>query len=843
MIKVENLRKDYGEIEALKGITFQTPNKGMVFVVGKSGSGKSTLLHLIGGLDQKTSGHIEYNFELEAETIRNPLDLISFVFQDHNLINDFSVVDNLNMFGCRDEIVGVLNRVGLNESYLYRKIDTLSGGERQRIAIARGLLKESKILLLDEPTGNLDSFNAHNIYSLLKDIAKEKLVIIVTHQMEYAKQYGNQIIELDSGQVIRHETIHSDRYIVDEVTISNELAYVFNFLVDDNTTQWIEFELIDQNKLSQKYRIHYQDLMVQLVHIFNEYQQNKLIFKKIEQETVQDKRKNISSKQVNFSVYHQFKFAMNLMKINYKKLFLTMCIYLISFSLLFSYLNIILVSKSSILTNAYQSSKLDMMTLGLEECNSYINECEVYYKGKRLYHHLIKTFGKEHVLFYDHEQSIEIDTNRIPMTIQIITEEHLENLSKREIIGKLPKGKEDLLISDYLAYLLFGQSDDSVIGLTVTINEMDFIISGVFKTDYNKRDIIRISLDDKLKDLYSDYFFYQYESVLMTKEAYLEFIIPSSLSLRGANFYYSDLATSYYMSHRLTIEYKKNPILLWGRMPEEENEIIISSDFAKRYFQIDHYDHETIDEFLNVYSFKNIEASMHYVSYQEYPNLYHVFPNGVKIVGIYESEHNNPSFIPMESKFKEVKEEVFYSHISGFNLLMDEEVTETISMVVQNDYIINNRMGRVATLFIEFFEGSFSRLLRGILYVLLALSTLILYSHLSSIIRLKKRELGILKSLGINNQSIVNIFLIYNGLQWSGLILFSTVIGSLMIQLVNYIMKSHDVLNIDFALFKVHYQSLIYMMIISLIVLIVSILLPFFNLMKLTPIEAIRDHD
>ena len=286
MIKVENLRKDYGEIEALKGITFQTPNKGMVFVVGKSGSGKSTLLHLIGGLDQKTSGHIEYNFELEAETIRNPLDLISFVFQDHNLINDFSVFDNLNMFGCRDEIVGVLNRVGLNESYLYRKINTLSGGDRQRIAIARGLLKESKILLLDEPTGNLDSFNAHNIYSLLKDIAKEKLVIIVTHQMEYAKQYGNQIIELDSGQVIRHETIHSNRYIVDEVTISNELAYVFNFLVDDNTTQWIEFELIDQNKLSQKYRIHYQDLMVQLVHIFNEYQQNKLIFKKIEQETV-----------------------------------------------------------------------------------------------------------------------------------------------------------------------------------------------------------------------------------------------------------------------------------------------------------------------------------------------------------------------------------------------------------------------------------------------------------------------------------------------------------------------------------------------------------------------------
>ena len=217
-MKIRNLCKTYdiknGEkVHALKGVSFDLPSTGMVAILGKSGSGKSTLLNILSGLDSFDSGDIEAFGKNMKDFSRAELDnyrnsCISFVFQEYHLIPELSVGENialaLQLQGERntDENVSqVLKQVELS-GYERRKISELSGGQKQRVAIARALIKNPKIIFADEPTGALDSQTGESILRILKCISKEKLVILVTHDREFAEKYGDRIIELADGVVI-----------------------------------------------------------------------------------------------------------------------------------------------------------------------------------------------------------------------------------------------------------------------------------------------------------------------------------------------------------------------------------------------------------------------------------------------------------------------------------------------------------------------------------------------------------------------------------------------------------------------------------------------------------------
>jgi len=216
MIEVKSLIKNYQNnnvfVEALKGVTFNLPDRGLVFILGKSGSGKSTLLNLIGGLDGITSGDIVIdgrslkNFKKsEYDSYRN--NYIGFIFQDFNLIDNISIYENIQLALSFQGIISnnlihnTLSDVGLGEIE-DRKPKELSGGQQQRIAIARALVKNSKIILADEPTGNLDSETGDQIFNLLQKLSKERLIIVVSHDREYANKFGNRIIELQDGIII-----------------------------------------------------------------------------------------------------------------------------------------------------------------------------------------------------------------------------------------------------------------------------------------------------------------------------------------------------------------------------------------------------------------------------------------------------------------------------------------------------------------------------------------------------------------------------------------------------------------------------------------------------------------
>ena len=227
MLETKNLVKIYKPkkgvpVTALNGVSLKFPETGMVFLLGKSGSGKSTLLNVLGGLDRFDSGEILIKGQ-SAKTFRQQHfdsyrnTYVGFIFQEYNVLEEFSVGTNiglaLQLQGIRptdEQINRILQEVDL-EGYGNRKPNELSGGQTQRVAIARALVKSPKIIMADEPTGALDSVTGRQILTTLKKLSSDKLVIVVSHDREFAEQYADRIVELADGQVIRDvQRIHSD---------------------------------------------------------------------------------------------------------------------------------------------------------------------------------------------------------------------------------------------------------------------------------------------------------------------------------------------------------------------------------------------------------------------------------------------------------------------------------------------------------------------------------------------------------------------------------------------------------------------------------------------------------
>ena len=219
MLEIKNITKGYivndAKNNVLKDISISFRKCEFVSILGPSGSGKTTLLNIISGLDSYDDGEIFINNKstkkfslIDWDNYRNHK--LGFVFQNYNLIEHLSIVDNVKVSLClsgfdektaTEKSINALKNVGLFE-HINKKPNQLSGGQMQRVAIARALVNDPEIILADEPTGALDSKTSIQIMDLLKDIAKDKLVIMVTHNPELAKKYSTRIIELKDGKIM-----------------------------------------------------------------------------------------------------------------------------------------------------------------------------------------------------------------------------------------------------------------------------------------------------------------------------------------------------------------------------------------------------------------------------------------------------------------------------------------------------------------------------------------------------------------------------------------------------------------------------------------------------------------
>ena len=202
-------------IEVLRGVDLEIFVGEVISIMGASGAGKSTFLHLVGALDKPTEGSVKYEgeeifsfSEKRLSSFRNQN--IGFIFQFHHLLKEFSALENVIMpglIGCEKQQVlnqrgrELLSRVGLADR-LDHRYNELSGGEQQRVAVARALINSPKVVLADEPTGNLDAHNSEHLYNLIFELNKnlKQTFVIITHQEKFAK-LANRVFELAEGKL------------------------------------------------------------------------------------------------------------------------------------------------------------------------------------------------------------------------------------------------------------------------------------------------------------------------------------------------------------------------------------------------------------------------------------------------------------------------------------------------------------------------------------------------------------------------------------------------------------------------------------------------------------------
>ena len=232
MIKLEKVNKYFNkgksnQIHVIDNTSMTLPDKGIVCLLGPSGCGKTTLLNAIGGLDKVDSGTITIDGQRitrfsssKIDSIRNAR--IGYIFQNFNLLDDRTVFENvaiaLRMIGIKDQktvtkrVNYCLEKVGIYQ-YRNKLANALSGGQRQRVAIARAIVKNPRIIIADEPTGNLDSANTLEIMNIIKTISRDRLVILVTHERRIAEFYSDHVAEMKDGKVIKAYSNDSSRYL------------------------------------------------------------------------------------------------------------------------------------------------------------------------------------------------------------------------------------------------------------------------------------------------------------------------------------------------------------------------------------------------------------------------------------------------------------------------------------------------------------------------------------------------------------------------------------------------------------------------------------------------------
>ncbi len=214
MLKIKDLSKKYDQQIILDNINIEFKEKGFYVLLGESGAGKSTLLKMISLFEEPTHGEIIYQGKNILENKSNVIGekrntMFSYIFQEFNLIEYLTVKENLMLVEHRDvnQIKEVLETFGLGE-YLEQEVSKLSGGERQRVTIARAILRDTPILIADEPTGNLDQKNSEEVIKILEEVSKTKLVIMVTHNESLLDQHVDYIYRIDNHKLILEQDQH-----------------------------------------------------------------------------------------------------------------------------------------------------------------------------------------------------------------------------------------------------------------------------------------------------------------------------------------------------------------------------------------------------------------------------------------------------------------------------------------------------------------------------------------------------------------------------------------------------------------------------------------------------------
>ncbi|MDY0210678.1 MAG: ATP-binding cassette domain-containing protein [Acholeplasma sp.] len=818
MLKMSAISKHYKQknqdTKAIDQISIDFEDKGFYSVVGKSGSGKSTLLNVIGLLEKPDEGNlfidhksIDYNDEKTCETIRRGE--ISFVFQDYNLLPDFNVIDNIKIVGLKDdsEVLRILEIVGLSEKVL-TPVRYLSGGEKQRLSIARALAKRSKIILLDEPTGNLDENNTTKILNLLRMISLDKLVIMVTHDLSNAYKFSDVVCLMDSGKVLdiwKSPFKQSKEYIVKENVLDtvNEIAlYLQPLISSENITVSAECE-----NMKYEIEINERDYISGLYELVRNHVGKHFLLRIAKQDVVGFEVSDIAQEaSSSFSFKFLLQYALFMIFSKKKRFLNTLFLISISLVLIFCYMSVLNYDTNPSVYEAIEHNNVDIVPIKSDLYNDYTEEFMAYRSGKYLYDryddYRVSTYFTTSV---DHLYQITDSDSVLDLTV-VITDDDLDRVT----------------ISDFALKYIFNKNDIDDEMLTIANDKIgtssfELKITSVRTTNYTDNILNSYLLD---QDYYADnldQLTYKYNTVFISRNVYLKALNACDLNLQAANFTLTNETTYNYASARSKIQYTRylDDTLIFGNSPTLTNEVAISNKFYDLYLS----NYNQSDIIGKEFPYKNLSNSVNANLYQDIMNIYDI-QNTVKIVGIVDNP--NPVIYPSDKFFEKITSQLAYYYIDGIVFDNNDQLRETIAFIHSSGDKLMLKSSTPVYMLKDSIENVANNILLFLGIASIVITVLSSIQYTSFIVTSKYKEVAIFRSLGKRKKSISLIFYVHNLVQSMVSFLISVVVGYILFKLLNDLLRQKDFLNINYDIFNVHWTSLVAPFILSTLIVLCS---------------------
>lgn len=895
-------------VTALDKISLKFPDKGMVFLLGKSGSGKSTLLNVLGGLDSYDGGEIiikgvsSKNFKQQHfDSYRNTY--VGFIFQEYNVLDEFSVGANIalaielqNRKASDGEINDILKQVDL-EGFGNRKPNELSGGQKQRVAIARALVKKPQIIMADEPTGALDSNTGRQVFDTLKKLSETKLVIVVSHDREFAEQYADRIIELSDGVVVSDVELDTAPAAEEEKTVPQFHDNIVEVPCGYHLTEQDREEI---NAYIEKLKEGSLEITVS--------RKNQSAKRFVKTDTSKFKSEDGSQFKLiksKLPLKNAFKIGASGLKHKKIRLVFTILLSCIAFGLFglsdtFGAYNHIKTCTNSLVDSGVKY-------LSVAKSKKIDNNGNYYWRdyGYKISENNLTEISKgvgvpmqgvynpaNSDLSFDAQTNPEVELTETEYNIYSrafsgfaeIDYSVIDNMGFELLAGTLPDGtRDEIAVSEYI-FEIFKKAEyfdgetyntakdgtktpiyqkinevNDLIGKTITLNNVKYTITAVIDTGF---DISRYTSLTEKKDhktkaeqmvdyvLYNEFCSssaYSYAGLIMVGSEKMEKLIserpPMSEITEGyINFYSPTDNYSVDSNYMATFDDIKGENIIWidgEKKTLGEKEIIATLDVINPY-----------NEELGSEAFAKSLKSKNTLSAWEYNFYNDENTEGWKLVGIIDNvtEGNksklNSTLVTSASVFKKYTEgsDKIYSFAVGAMPEDKEDVRSAVAYCYREDANIRYQVQNSVTFELDSVNDALKILSKYFFWIgigFAAFAALMLANFIGTSISYKKQEIGILRAIGSRSNDVFRIFFAESFIIAMINFVLSSIGVFVATVIINQLMRTEVGILITILSFGI--RQLVLLLAVSIFVAFIASFLPVKRIASKRPIDAIRN--
>lgn len=892
MLETRNLRKIYKtkkgvSVEALKGISLKFPEKGMIFLLGKSGSGKSTLLNLLGGLDKYDDGEITIKGVSSKDFKQSHFDsyrntYVGFIFQEYNVLEEFTVGANIALAielqgrkASDEEISKILREVDL-DGFGDRKPNELSGGQKQRVAIARALVKNPQIIMADEPTGALDSNTGKQVFDTLKKLSREKLVIVVSHDREFAEIYGDRIIELADGNVISDvERAQEDEIDFDQGIIFEEDGFIISegyHLTEKDRIAINEY--IDNVSKDVKGKI-------------KAARQTGGSFKETNQEVIDYVDGDFKLIKSKLPFKNSFKIGASGLKYKKFRLVVTIILSFVAFAMFaladtFGNYNHIKTCTNSIsdskiqyasVSKAKQIEDEDGFTWW-DEWNYKLTEEDIQKLNKDTGHKFkgVYVTNEEGIYLSNIKEDVSLSDNDLYCAYAAsftgyadITQEDLDGLGYKILAGKMPDGsKKEIAISEYIfkTYEKAGYMDgktvekikdySDMIGKTLELEGEQYTVTAVIdtKVDFdrykgigdslkgksNAQTLTMFALSRELDGIKS----YSLSCVAMTGAGYVENIINGNGKYISMDGFYMDISNNAYSFYAEAITNlsnidKSNITWVDGEKTKlADNEIIVSE--GDIYYNDEQVDSKKLLEYLKNDPSFNFNYSLNYEEEKSESNW--------KIVGIIKSDNGRSVYVLPDKIYNQGWDKISGSYSFAVSSMPADK--SGIEKLVKYCYTakgdVKYIMQNSVTFELDTVDEVLKVLSKVFLYVGLGFAlfaAIMLSNFIATSISYKRQEIGILRAIGARSNDVFRIFFSESFIIAMINFVLAAIATGVVTALINKVIR--DEAGILITILNFGPRQILLLLAVSVGVAAIASFIPVYKIASKKPIEAIRN--